>query len=95
MIDFNVIKKLTALDSKTLIERALKLSEENGEVSEAILSYVKANGCEYKNKTKEDVIEECLDVIIVASSIISQVNDNVDVEHIYKCKLKKWEEKCK
>lgn len=98
LVNFKEIESLTKLDKKTLVERTLKLSEEVGEVSQAVLSYSKACGCEYKNKTKEDVVEECLDVIIVASSIISQsCENNVDLEEvkkIYDKKLSKWKEKC-
>lgn len=97
LVDFEVIENLTKLDKKILIERALKLSEEVGEVSEAILSYSNACGCGYKNKDKKDVIEECLDVIIVATSLISQVSDNdVDeklVEELYSKKINKWKQK--
>ncbi|MEG2985747.1 MAG: MazG-like family protein, partial [Peptostreptococcaceae bacterium] len=76
LLDFKDIEKLTVIDKKTLVERTLKLSEEVGEVAQAVLSYSDACGCGYKNKTKEDVVEECLDVIIVASAIIAQSYDN-------------------
>ncbi|MCR8744074.1 MazG-like family protein [Romboutsia lituseburensis] len=98
LVDLDEIEKLTVLDSKTLVERTLKLSEEVGEVSQAVLSYTNACGCGYKNKSKEDIIEECLDVIIVASAIISQTyNNKIDEEkviQIYKSKLSKWKSKC-
>lgn len=98
LVDFEEIQNLTQIDKKTLTERTLKLSEEVGEVAQAVLSYTNACGCGYKNKSKEDVVEECLDVIIVASAIISQSYDNdVDIENIiniYNKKLNKWREKC-
>ncbi|MDK2562436.1 MazG-like family protein [Romboutsia sedimentorum] len=98
LVNFEEIQKLTLIDKKSLLERALKLSEEVGEVSEAVLSYSNSSGCGYKNKSKEDVIEECLDVIIVASSMISQSCDNninlEEVQAIYKKKLDKWKSKC-
>lgn len=94
-LDFTLIEKVTNIDKKTLVERALKLSEEVGEVSEAVLSYSNACGCGYKGKNSKDVIEECIDVIIVATSIISQVSNN-DVElgqllKTYTNKMNKWE----
>lgn len=99
IVDFKEIKRLNLIDKKSLMERALKLSEEVGEVSQAVLSSSNVCGCGYKEKTKEDIVEECLDVIIVASSIISQSYDNEinmdEIVNIYKKKLKKWEEKCK
>ena len=95
MKEIKLINELTKLDKKTLVERALKLSEEVGEVSESVLSYNKSCGCSYKGKTKEDVIEECVDTIIVALSIISQCSENdIDEEHIntiFHKKLSKWE----
>lgn len=98
LVNFEEISRLTEIDKKTLLERTLKLSEEVGEVAQAMLSYSNACGCGYKKKSKEDLVEECLDVIIVASSIISQSYDNdVDIEtvkSIYNKKLSKWKEKC-
>ncbi len=98
LVNFEEIQKLTSIDTKTLVERTLKLSEEVGEASQAVLSHSNACGCGYKNKSKEDIVEECLDVIIVASSIISQSYDNnVDIEsikNVYNKKLNKWKEKC-
>lgn len=98
LINFEEIQKLTSIDKKTLVERTLKLSEEVGEVAQAVLSYSNACGCGYKNKSKEDIVEECLDVIIVASAIISQNYDNnIDIENvkkIYREKLDKWKDKC-
>ena len=98
LINFEEIQSLTKIDKKTIEQRTLKLTEEAGEVAQAILSYINACGCGYKNKSKYDITEECLDVIIVASSIISQNYDNeVDIEfvkEIYNKKLEKWKEKC-
>lgn len=98
LVNFEEIQKLTQIDKKTIEQRALKLTEETGEVAQSILSSINACGCGYKNKSKHDITEECLDVIIVASSIISQNYENeVDIElvkEIYNKKLGKWKEKC-
>lgn len=97
MINFNLIDRIAKLDIKTLKEKSLKLTEESGEVAEAVLSYTETCGCGYKNKSKEDIIEECLDTIIVAASIISQVYDhNTDeevVKKVFNTKMEKWETK--
>ena len=83
LVNFEELSRLTEIDKKTLLERTLKLSEEVGEVAQAMLSYSNACGCGYKKRSKEDLVEECLDVIIVASSIISQSYDNdVDIETV-------------
>ncbi|WP_250673028.1 MazG-like family protein [Paraclostridium ghonii] len=98
LVDFEEIQRLTDIDEKTIEQRTLKLTEEAGELAQAILSQTNACGCGYKNKSKQDITEECLDVIIVASSIISQnYNNKVDIElikNIYNKKLQKWKEKC-
>lgn len=98
LVNFEEIQKLTEIDKKTIEQRVLKLTEETGEVAQAILSNTNACGCGYKNKSNHDITEECLDVIIVASSIISQNYENeVDIElikEIYNKKLGKWKEKC-
>ena len=64
-MNIELIKEITYQDKKTLSERALKLSEETGEVAEAVLSYTNACGCSYKHKTRKDILEECTDVIII------------------------------
>lgn len=89
--------ELCKLEQKSPHERALKLSEECGEVAEAVLSYFNACGCTYKNKTKVDIAEECLDVIIVALSILDSIGYGVerDLLDLYFSKLNKWESKCK
>ena len=92
------INKLTKLDNKTLLERTLKLSEECGEVAEATLSYLKTNGSQYKEKQLEDVLEENLDVIMVAISNICQLYnyepDSNKIQDLFDTKLQKWYNKC-
>ncbi len=88
------LKELSRKEPKTIIEKALKLTEETGEVAEAVLSFCKVSGCGYKNKTAEDVVEECLDTIIMASSIIAVLGvSDRDVLRMMNTKLNKWESK--
>jgi NTP pyrophosphatase (non-canonical NTP hydrolase) len=78
-------------DPKTIEQMALKLSEECGEVSQAILSYRKAPGCANKGKTKADCIEEIWDVIITATALLYKVEDGkVDAKY-----SAKWADKFK
>ena len=97
-VDLNTINELTKLDNKTLLERTLKLSEECGEVAEATLSYLKTNGSQYKEKQLEDVLEENLDVIMVAISNICQLYNyepnNKFIQDLFDTKLQKWYNKC-
>lgn len=89
--------ELTKKDSKTLIERTLKGAEELGEIAQAVLSCSQISGCTYKGKTKDDVIEECVDELMVILSIIVQVQGykfNVEnFKSIFKLKMDKWENK--
>jgi len=91
---FKKIFEASRHDQKTLVEKALKLAEESGEVAQAMLSYMNAPACGYKGKNKENVIEECWDCIITAASIIFQVEDGkVDGEFstdMRDKKLNKW-----
>ena len=58
LVNFEELSRLTEIDKKTLLERTLKLSEEAGEVAQAMLSYSNACGCGYKKRSKEDLVEE-------------------------------------
>jgi NTP pyrophosphatase (non-canonical NTP hydrolase) len=97
------ILSLSLRDQKTLQEKALKVSEECGELAEAVLSYTDAHGCQYKGKTREQVIEEATDVITVAFSILCEIGQTDlpyltygnmwNIDDIWSKKLDKWEEK--
>lgn len=90
------IHKLSIENEKSLEQIALKMSEEVGEVSQALLSYLKANGSAYKGLGAEDVIEECVDVMIVAYSLIYKLGGNdQDIKNLMREKVNKWEEKVK
>lgn len=91
---------LSKEDKKTLQQKVMKLTEELGELAEAVLSNTEAHGCSYKGKTKLDIIEEIGDVVTVALSLLSLVYDNKlskdaleGVEECWLRKLKKWERK--
>jgi len=93
---------LSKQDKKTLYQKMIKLSEEVGELGEAILSKTYASGCEYKNKKTIDIIEEIGDVITISLSILSLIYNNDITEKQLQCieqcwlrKLVKWESKIK
>lgn len=88
------IKELSLDNKKSLEQIALKLSEETGEVAQALLSQVGASGSEYKNLNADDVKEECVDVIIVALSLFYKMDGkDKEFEDTFALKVKKWEEK--
>lgn len=91
---FELIKILAQREQKTIEQMGLKLAEKTGECTQAILSAVNAKGCEYKELTFDDVKEECVDVILVASSLFFQLNGSLDeIKETLNKKAKKWEEK--
>lgn len=92
------IFELTQDDPKTLQERTLKLSEEAGELAQAVLSVTKAPGSAYKNHSIEDVREEAVDATIVALSILAQACSSrsefeSELERLMSEKCGKWREK--
>lgn len=64
-----LLKDLSVSDKKSLQEFLLKLMEESGELAESVMSSLKMDGTEYKNKTVENVKEESIDCMIVALAI--------------------------
>ena len=89
------IKVLTEKDKKNITQRSLKLCEESGEVAAAILSLENAPGCEYKTLGRDDSTEECVDVLIVAFSLLSQLKaSDEEVYAKFSKKLSKWEMVC-
>lgn len=84
-----------------LIRRSLKLSEETGEVAEAVLGVTGKDEDNYKNKTYDDVREELIDAVIVSLDILlSTFPDEPDTltyeeilkkrEAIVNTKISKW-----
>ncbi|MCZ0702430.1 NTP pyrophosphatase (non-canonical NTP hydrolase) [Natronobacillus azotifigens] len=89
-----LLKKVRQLsqEPKTLEQMALKLSEEAGETAQAVLSYRKASGSEYKQLGINDVKEECVDVILVTLAILYKLSDSDDEFYdLANKKIEKWE----
>lgn len=91
---FKKFQELSEREQKTIEQLGLKMSEETGECSQAILSAVKAKGCDYKGLTFDDVKEEAVDVIIVAASLFFKLGGSLEeMKTICETKALKWEEK--
>lgn len=95
---FSRIHDTTLKDKKTLAQKALKTSEECGELSEAVLKFDKAHGLEYKISENEDlsanVLQEAADVIICAASTAFCIGFTVDdLKSAIQSKVDKWESK--
>ena len=91
----HLIQEITDRERKSLMELALKTSEETGELAQAVLSFMKAPGCAYKGKTREDVDEEAVDVIICAAATLfrNQVRTNAELRMVFQKKLDAWQRK--
>lgn len=90
------VMELSKNNKKSVEQIVMKMAEETGEVSQAVLSYLNANGSSYKGLDADDVMEECTDVIIVALSLVFKLGgDKEYLEQMMKKKVAKWEEKSK
>ena len=92
-MDISRYINLSKKEPKTLEEMGLKLTEETGEVAEAILKYNKASGSQYKSGSLNDLKEECADTLLVALSLYFQLDDSSteELEYLLMKKADKWE----
>lgn len=90
---FEYIKFLTDNDKKTLSEKVNKLFEEGGELAKKVLPYSSSPGTKHRFVTRNDIIEEIADVILVALSIGIDVDmDLIELETLIDKKAKYWQE---
>lgn len=84
MLKNELMKDLSIKNKKSNMEIAVKLVEETGEVSEAVLKMLGSNGMSYKvgnENLVDEVKEECVDVMMIALSLIYKLTgDNKGVE---------------
>lgn len=93
-VELTKIRELSIANKKSLEQIGLKLSEETGEASQALLSYVGANGSGYKELGSQDVKEECVDVVMVALSLFYKLGGtDKELSSVMNKKTEKWEEK--
>lgn len=85
------IKKLSSSEKKNLLERAVKLQEEVGELAECILGTVGSSGTQYKKKQRKLLQEEAIDVILVALDIFFAEGGTEDtLQKMLSRKTDKW-----
>jgi len=99
-IDWNEVIRLSTTDRKTPVEKALKLSEETGELAQAVLSCSGAHACAYKGHSRDEVIKEAADVIQCAISVVAKLFEEEGFPEdkfrsIFVEKLERWEAKQK
>lgn len=66
---FDYIEELSKRDKKTLSQKALKVSEESGELAKAVLPFESAYACRHRFVDKNNILEEVADVVLTAVSI--------------------------
>ena len=90
----NKLQLCLKLSGRTVETASMKLAEETGEVLANVFSITSLNKEKrYKNKTEDDVIEECIDVILCATSVIMLTNPSFRIEDalaLFDKKLNKW-----
>lgn len=88
----NYIKDLSKRDKKTLSEKALKVSEETGELARVILPFDNAPGTSHRFIEKERILEEAADVILTAMSIPFDLGYSFeDLESMMRHKSIRWQ----
>lgn len=86
------IKALSIKEKKTLLEKMVKLQEEVGELAEAVLIHQKASGTHYKNAKDQSILDESVDVILVALSIYFSHGGTLEnYRNLLKKKSAKWD----
>ena len=86
------IKNLSLKDKKTLSQKALKVSEETGELARVVLPYDNADGTTHRFIEKERVLEESVDVILTAISMAYDLGfSHDDIEEMMWHKAQKWQ----
>ena len=99
-INYERIAELSDVDFDIpLVNKALKLSEETGEVAQAVLKLIGSKNVS-KSADVDDprtlVLEELCDVINIAIDIINVIGyEDIEAKAMFEKKLDKWESKQK
>jgi NTP pyrophosphatase (non-canonical NTP hydrolase) len=87
------IQELSKRDKKTLSQKALKVSEECGELAKAILPFDSAYATRHRFIDKTKILEEVSDTILTSISIAYDLGfSHEDIEEMLDKKSKKWQE---
>lgn len=89
----NYIKLLSTKDKKTLSQKALKTSEEVGELAKAVLSFDNAYATTHRFVNKNKILEEVCDTLLTTLSIAYSLGfDDESIEEMMFLKSEKWTE---
>lgn len=85
------IRTLTKTDKKTLSQKALKLTEEVGELAKVILPFENAFATTHRFVDRSKILEELADCQLVLSSILYDLDfSNEEFEQMVGHKMKYW-----
>jgi len=85
------VRELSSQDKKTLSQKALKVSEEVGELAKVVLPFDNASGTIHRFIDRKRILEEVADVHLTAISIAYSLDFTDDeIEDMIMHKAKKW-----
>lgn len=85
------VEELSATDTKTLSQKALKMTEEVGELAKAVLPYESAHGTTHRFVDRSKILEECADIWLVNASIAFNLGFTYEeLEAMVQKKSLKW-----
>lgn len=86
-----LVRELSASDTKTLSQKALKTVEEVGELAKKVLPFESASGTAHRVVQSEEIAEECVDTMLCALSILYELDySDEQIEHLMAQKSAKW-----
>jgi len=86
------IKMLSLSDKKSLSQKALKVTEECGELAKVVLPYDNAAGTTHRFIEKNRILEEAVDTILAAISLPYELGyTHEDIENMMQHKAEKWQ----
>lgn len=87
------IRNLSKQDRKTLTQKCLKIAEETGELSKAILPFENAAGTNHRFTYKDQILEEVVDILLTAVSVAMSLDfTDEDLSNMIDRKVAKWGE---
>lgn len=85
------VRNLSMKDKKSLSEKALKVSEETGELARVVLPYDNASGTLHRFVDKQKILSEVVDTMLSAISIAHELNfTDEEIEDMIYQKSLKW-----
>lgn len=88
-----LIRQLSQSDTKTLSQKALKATEEIGELAKVVLPFEDAFACKHRFVDRLAILEEVADVMLTVMSIAYNLDfEDSDLEEMIKTKSLYWAE---